>query len=559
MGRRILLVPSSPTPNGDLHVGHLAGPYVAMDICKRAFALRGIEAYSIFGTAWHQTQVALKARQLAKSFYETAEMYTDEIIQTLSATGIHPDVFLCPARAGSFIELARDIFRSLLVRGEIVPMTRPAQYCVHCARYLFQAFVVGCCPHCGSPEATGTDCEACARYHDDSDLAEPRCALCGSMAVQRPVQRFYLRLEPFRKLLTKYFESVSMSVPLHRFVETVLAGPLPDVAVSHVADFGVELGVDGFEDQRLYSSFELAGRFLAGVKQLTSRLAYPGDWRDFLEGGGIQTVFFFGFDNAFERCFIFPVVLAAYTRNAVRLPQALIMNHFYLLSGAKFSTMRGHAVWARDLISRSSSDAVRFYVAATRPEVKETDFRLEDFERTVRTELVGGWQGWLEELDGRLQRWFGGIVPEPRAWDVAAREFFQKIEWAVTTVQEAYRPSAFSSQRAIQSLSALVDSARRFGHATMKQGIGARQRDLIPTRMALELLAARALAIMAGPIMPNFSAELLEALGDNQPSGQNWGKFPSWVMPNQRIDALGRAYFSLPKIEMPTVEVHGER
>src|SRR5205823_3649114 len=39
--KRALVIPAPPTPNGDLHVGHLSGPYLAADFYARFLKMRG--------------------------------------------------------------------------------------------------------------------------------------------------------------------------------------------------------------------------------------------------------------------------------------------------------------------------------------------------------------------------------------------------------------------------------------------------------------------------------------------------------------------------------------
>src|SRR5690348_117064 len=43
MPRRVIITAPPPTSNGDLHVGHLAGPFMALDAFRRYVELRGGE------------------------------------------------------------------------------------------------------------------------------------------------------------------------------------------------------------------------------------------------------------------------------------------------------------------------------------------------------------------------------------------------------------------------------------------------------------------------------------------------------------------------------------
>ena len=47
---RAMVTAAPPTPNGDLHVGHLAGPYLAADVHARFLRLRGVDATFALGS-----------------------------------------------------------------------------------------------------------------------------------------------------------------------------------------------------------------------------------------------------------------------------------------------------------------------------------------------------------------------------------------------------------------------------------------------------------------------------------------------------------------------------
>ena len=552
-GRRVLLLPSFPTPNGDLHLGHLAGPYLAADVCRRALLLAGEAPALLLGTLGHQSQVAVRAERLGVSFYEAAEACTDEILATLRAAGVEADVFVRPTAPTAYSAIAADVFRTLLASGFVVPRVGLVNFCPSCDRYLFEAFVVGTCPHCGAEDASGTECERCALHHDDSELEDARCTACGARAEKRALERFYLPLEPLRPRLEQYASGAAFPPRLQAFVAGVLASALPDVGVSYVSDAGVPVDVPGFEDQRLYSSFELAARFLTAADELSD----GAGWRDVLGAEGTRTVLFFGYDNAYLRAIIFPAVLSAYAED-VPLPDAAVMNEFYRLDGRKFSTGKNHAIWGRELLDGTSSDAVRFHLALTRPEDEQTNFTFEAFAATVEAELVGEWQAWLHELDGRLQAFDGGRAPEPGPWGPEAKRFYAEVKQVAATVAAAYDPGSFSTRVAAWELSGLVRSARRFGRATGSYvGVPALA-DAARTSLALELVAARALGLLSAPIMPSFAAGLLRALGDSRPlAEQRLESPPAWIRAGTIVEGLARTWFEHAAVGEPALALPG--
>jgi methionyl-tRNA synthetase len=530
--RPLLVVPSNPTPNGDLHVGHLAGPFVAADVCRRAARLRGERAHLLLGTAWHESHVALKAEQTGLSSRRVAAWHTAEILRTFAAAAIEPEAMVEPSADAEVAALARKTLAGLAARRALVVRDGSVQHCLRCRRDLFGGFVTGTCPRCGESGASGTDCEACVRYHDDGELVDAACAVCGAAAVARTTRRAYLPLEPLRRFFEGYLAGVTATPPVRRYFEAVLSAPLPDVAVTSSAPVGIDVADGSPTRQRLVPAFSLPARFVVALQQLAP------DGRDCAAvARDARVVLVFGFDNAFERVFLFPALLRALTRR-VPLPDTLLMSHFYRLDGAKFSTSRNHVVWARDLIAASSTDEVRYHVAATRPEAGETDFSRAGFEHALRGGFVESARVWADDVLDRAHGTFNGIAPAPRRLDGAARDFRADVQRLVSEVWAAYEPASFSCTASALRLAELLGRARRFADAARRADAPL---ELRATETALELATVRALALAAAPITPGLAAELFRALGEPRPSEQRWNGRVAWLQAGRRLRALAEA------------------
>jgi methionyl-tRNA synthetase len=65
------------------------------------------------------------------------------------------------------------------------------------------------------------------------------------------------------------------------------------------------------------------------------------------------------------------------------LPSAFITNQFYYLNTGKFSTSKGHAIWARDLSTECNTDMTRLFLAMHGPEYQEGTFSEQIFRMAV--------------------------------------------------------------------------------------------------------------------------------------------------------------------------------
>src|SRR6185369_8671478 len=106
------------TPNGDLHLGHLSGPYLAGDILTRYLRLRGVDARYAFGTDDNQSYVQFKGQQLGLAASKAAE--------------IELDLFSRPNTSPTHVPLVQAFFKRLYEESKLVERVAPSPYCETC-------------------------------------------------------------------------------------------------------------------------------------------------------------------------------------------------------------------------------------------------------------------------------------------------------------------------------------------------------------------------------------------------------------------------------------------
>src|ERR1700735_452176 len=92
-GRPVLVLGPNPTPNGGMHLGHIAGPYLAGDVYARYQRARGRDVIFTTGTDDSQTFVVASAQRLGVTPQELCRTSTAKIREALSAMGISVDGF----------------------------------------------------------------------------------------------------------------------------------------------------------------------------------------------------------------------------------------------------------------------------------------------------------------------------------------------------------------------------------------------------------------------------------------------------------------------------------
>ena len=113
------------------------------------------------------------------------------------------------------------------------------------------------------------------------------------------------------------------------------------------------------------------------------------------------------------------------------------------------SKSRGTAVEVPYFLSKYDPDPLRFYLTATAPETRDTEFSWEDFVERNNNELVATWGNLGQRPRGLgfmlsfAYKRFDRKVPEPGALDDEDRALLEKVEAGFETVGELYNTCKF--------------------------------------------------------------------------------------------------------------------
>ncbi|MEW1547318.1 class I tRNA ligase family protein [Streptomyces tsukubensis] len=541
--RPVFVFSTPPTPNGDLHLGHLSGPYLGADAYVRFQRMNGTDAWHLTGSDDYQSYVVGAARARGESPAETAAHYSAEIRRTLALMDIVPDQYTVTDTAPGYRDGLRDFFSRLVASGRVSVSARDALFDAVTGGYLYEVDVSGGCPGCGAGSG-GNICEECGEPNTVADLTAPRSALSEAEPLRRPQARWTLPLHDFGPEVAEHHRAGRVPARLRELAARLFARPSLDVPVSHPADWGVPPaeqstgGADGTDGQVIWVWPEMSYGFLHGIEALGGRLGR--DWRAAAPDGDWKIVHFFGYDNSFYHAVLYPV-LYRLAHPGWRPDIDYHVNEFYLLEGAKFSTSRRHAIWGKEILTPESVDAVRYFLARTRPEEERTDFRRAAFERTVDTTLIGGWQRWLGGLGERIAKEYGGSAPDAGTWTPEHSAFLARLGARLAAVTGALRSDGFSLNRAAAELDGIVEDTRRFSRQESPTAHDDAWRSESRTAIALELAAARLLAHTAVPVMPRFGAKLAAALGLPEPA--DWPTTVELVPPDAEIRLADTVFF----------------
>jgi methionyl-tRNA synthetase len=404
--RPVIVIAATPTSNGDLHLGHLAGPYLSGDIFARYLRATGRPVIYATCTDDSQTYVVSAAHRLGTTPRRLTQTSTAAIERSLHAMGI--SMVGLPPIDDRYRETVLGFLTELYEAGRFRLRTVTLPYAAASNTYLYDGLVTGTCPVCLAGSCGGA-CEGCGHPNNFDELLDPRSTLdSGEPAGYREARILVLPLEDYREQLASYYAPRRGRWRPHamQLVQELLAKPLPEVPVTVPGTWGIPAPFPETPGQVIYPWAEAmpaamystwwaaqgepgdAGKSDGGKPDAgKSTVAVDEYWQ---ARHGAELVYFHGFDNVYHWGLMDLVFLMAHGDRYIR-PESNVCNEFYDLAGEKFSTSRNHLIRGTDLLAEVPRDLVRCYLALTAPEYHRTNFTVEALRAAMSRRLVEPW------------------------------------------------------------------------------------------------------------------------------------------------------------------------
>jgi methionyl-tRNA synthetase len=401
--RRAIVIDTPPTSNGDLHIGHLAGPFMAADVHARYLRSTGREVVFSSGTDDSQTYVLASARRKGIEPEELCGRSWHEIRSTLVEMGISLDGFA--PYDDRYRASVLDFVTRLHAAGVFRRRTVRLPYSERSGEFLVEGLVSGYCPIC-LVESRGGLCESCGHPNNFDELLEPKSTVDPDDPVTtREAEILVLPLEEYRDRLVEYYTGREDKLRPHtvQLVRELLARPLPDFPITYPVGWGIPAPFPETPGQVLNAWVEgipavMYCTAFAAEQQAGPSTGGRGDDELWRAEHAAEVIYFIGFDNVYFWGLTHLALLMAHEGRYV-LPDAIITNEFYELESEKLSTSLGHVLYTKDLLTEVPRDLIRFYLALSCPENQRTNFSRAALDKVLRQRLVDPWNQLADVLD----------------------------------------------------------------------------------------------------------------------------------------------------------------
>ena len=434
MNEHILVCVAWPYAKSATHVGQIAGAYLPADTFARYHRMAGNHVLMVSGSDEHGTPILVESERLGINPRDFVAQYHAQILDVWQKFGMSWDLYTETGTENHY-RITQDFFLTLYEKGYIFKDTMLSAYCPTDRRFLPDRYVEGTCPNCGYPGARGDQCDNCGHTLDPVDLIDPKCRLCGSRESKlemRMTEHFFLDLPKLQQPLYDWLshEKDHWRPNTLSFAMNWLKEGLHARAITRDLDWGVPIPLEGYEDKRIYVWFDAVIGYFSASVEWAQRQGTPDAWREWWIPGEatppVKPYYFIGKDNIPFHAIIWPAMLIGYgNRN---LPYDVPANEFMTMSGMKASSSRGNVIWTKDVLDHYSADSLRYYLSATAPEGRDTDFTFDELIRRNNDELAANYGNVVHRTLTFLQSKFGGVVPQPQQLRPADREILAEAE-----------------------------------------------------------------------------------------------------------------------------------
>ncbi len=361
-------------------------------------------------------------------------------------------------------------------------------------------------------------------FYQDEDLVNGRCPNHPSIVPE------WLEEENYFFALTKYSDQLLEHILTHAdfIVPTIRKSEVLGMIHQGLRDFSVSRRVNptrrpwgvpfpGDPEQVIYVWFDALTNYVSAV-------GFPDDLATF-EHYWPADAHVIGMDITRFHCLYWPAMLLS---AGLPLPKQIAVHGFMTLEGAKISKSTGNIVHPIQLVDEFGVDAIRYYLLRNLSFASDRDFTREGLIRRYNDELYKDLGNLLNRVVAMVNRYRGGIIPEPGAMS-ELEEDLQRV--AVESRVQAERDlGTWEIGNALQSIWNFVRRMNQYLEQTKPWSLARlpeKEKEL-DTVLFSAAEALRLLSIYLAPFIPDASERIRGQLGLEPVTSSTWALEATW-------------------------------
>ncbi len=527
--QRTLITSAIPYINGIKHLGNLVGSQLPADLHARYRRARGDEVLFLCATDEHGTPAELAAARAGMPVADYCALM--HATQGRLAEGFRLSFDFFGRSSSPQNHRLTQHFAGRLADAGLIEEVRERQiYSVADGRFLPDRYVEGTCPNCGYEHARGDQCENCTKQLEPTDLIDPRSAISGSTELEvRETRHLHLRQSRLAGEIEAWLDAQA-GWPL---LTTSIARKwlhdgdgLRDRSITRDLDWGIPVrrGPDpwpGMEGKVFYVWFDAPIEYIACAAEWAEAHGLPDEawrrwWRDDEGAEDVRYVQFMGKDNVPFHTLSFPATLIGSGEPWTRADYIKAFNYL-LYDGGQFSTSRGRGVFMDQALEILPADTWRWWLLSNAPETSDAEFTWEGFQQGVNKDLADVLGNFVSRVTKFNRSRFGEAVPDGGEWGEAEEALAEEVEGRLRAYER--HMDAIEIRRAARELRGLWVAGNEYLQAAAPWAAFKTDPARAAMQIRLGLNLIRLYAVLSAPFVPDASATLLAAMGDE---GARW-------------------------------------
>jgi methionyl-tRNA synthetase len=511
----------------------MVGSILSADVFARYCRLKGEDIIMVSGSDEHGTPVEVESVRLGISPKELTDKNHAKLSGLLKDWGISFDNY---TRTENPVhkEFVKKTLTEIYNNGYVFAQETEMLFCEKCSRFLPDRYVEGKCPYCGYEKARGDQCENCGRLLETTLLIEPYCVICKSTPVVKKTKHWYFDLPKLSEKIGDYLKNnEQLASSTRNFSISLINEGLKPRAITRDVSWGIQAPFPGAEDKRIYVWIEAVLGYVSATIEYFKNHGEPERWKEYWFDNETRTFYFIGKDNIPFHTIILPALLLASGEN-YNLPWNVSATEFLQFKGEKASKSQKVGIWIDEALELFPADYWRYFLMATRPETKDSNFSWELFIEKVNADLNDTYGNFVHRTLTFINSKFDSVIPESTALDSDAAKILKTLEEKVNSIAEEFEDCR------LQSAANTVVSISRIGNQYLndKEPWNLIKVDRAKAASIFSVAAqlVKALAVVSAPLIPFAAEEMWKTLDlSGSVHEQKWDEAIKPLPPNHRI------------------------